>query len=81
MFVSGGSVNGGVYNCDALTWADGDMFSTANARYVSQMTDFRNPLGEILGVHFGLSPTQIDAVLPGLSSHSGEPEFAPLGFL
>ncbi len=81
MFVAGGSVNGGVYNCDATTWADGDMFSTANARYVAQRTDFRNPLGEILDSHFGLTSPQIDAVLPGFTSHAGEPEFDALGFL
>ncbi|MEM7261087.1 MAG: DUF1501 domain-containing protein [Planctomycetota bacterium] len=81
MFVAGGSVNGGVYNCDATTWAPGDMFSTPNARYVSQRTDYRAVIGEILDRHFGLTAPQRDIVIPGLSSQIGVPEFDPLSFL
>ena len=46
MFVAGGRVRGGVYNCDASTWSDGDLFSD-NDRYVRRRTDFRIVFGEI----------------------------------
>ncbi len=81
MFVAGGSVNGGVYNCDAGTWADGAMFSTPNGRYVAHLSDFRGVFGEALSKHFGLDPGTLDLVLPGFSGHAGDPEFAPLNFL
>lgn len=81
MFVAGGSVNGGVYNCDATTWADGDMFSTPNGRYVSHLTDFRAVVGECLQGHFGISDPTLDLVLPGISGQVGDPKFDNLGFL
>jgi len=40
MFAAGGSVRGGVYNCDASTWAPGDLFS-AQDRYIYRRIDFR----------------------------------------
>src|SRR6185436_1479964 len=47
LFVAGGSVNGGVYNCDAATWPHGVMFGTS-ARYLSLRTDYRAIFWEIL---------------------------------
>ncbi|MEM7234908.1 MAG: DUF1501 domain-containing protein, partial [Planctomycetota bacterium] len=64
MFLAGGKVNGGVYNCDQNTWRSGDMFSTANGRYVAHRTDFRSILGEIFREHFGDSEKVIQQVIP-----------------
>lgn len=52
MFVAGGGVNGGVYNCDDTTWDDGDIFSK-RGRYLARRTDFRSVFGEIFTKHFG----------------------------
>ncbi len=81
MFVAGGGVNGGVYNCDATTGADGDLFSTPNGRYVSHRTDFRSVLGEVLTDHFGLGAGQLETVFPGYGSLSATPVFQPLSFM
>ncbi|MEM7263966.1 MAG: DUF1501 domain-containing protein [Planctomycetota bacterium] len=81
LFVAGGSVNGGVYNCDSTTWAPGDMFSTPNGRYVSHAIDFRAVLREVLDRHFNLTPGAINTVLPGIGGTAGDPTFADLGFL
>ena len=64
MFVAGGSVRGGVYNCDASTWADGDMFSIKD-RYVKRKTDYRAVFGEIFTRHFGDSEDMLDTIIPG----------------
>ncbi len=66
MFVGGGAVNGGVYNCDSTTWQPGAMTSVSN-RYLSRRTDFRAVFGEIFARHFGDSPEQLDNVIPGFS--------------
>jgi len=82
MFVAGGGVRGGVYNCDATTWAPGDLFSERD-RYVRQRTDFRAVFGEIFTKHFGDDEITLEAVLPGYSQaaldNPGEFEF--LNFL
>ena len=64
MFVAGGSVRGGVYNCDASTWADGDMFSIKD-RYVKRKTDYRAVFGEIFTRHFGDSEDMLETIIPG----------------
>ncbi len=64
MFVAGGQVRGGVYNCDASTWADGDMFSV-KGRYVERKTDYRAVFGEIFARHFGDNEDMLDTVIPG----------------
>ncbi len=66
MFVAGGGVKGGVYNCDDETWKRGDMFS-ANKRYLSRRTDFRSIFGEIFMKHFGDDRVLLDKVIPGYS--------------
>lgn len=63
MFIAGGRVRGGVYNCDASTWSDGDLFS-ANDRYVRRRTDFRAVFGEIFMRHFGDSRQVLEQVIP-----------------
>jgi uncharacterized protein (DUF1501 family) len=83
VFVAGGGVKGGVYNCDATTWRDGDMFSSRSGRYLSKRTDFRAVFGEIFTRHFGDPPAFLDDIIPGYSSAaSSDPTgFQPLGFL
>jgi len=80
MLLAGGSVVGGVYNCDSATWADGDMLSDAN-RYVLHRTDFRSVFGEIFTGHFGDDPALLEEIIPGYSAAAGlDPGgFAPLG--
>ncbi len=73
MFVAGGQVSSQVSNCDSGTWADGDMFSTPNGRYVAHLTDFRTVLAEIIERHFQ-SAASLDTIIPGWSGLSG-PKF------
>ena len=82
MFVAGGGVNGGVYNCDSATWAPGDMFSQ-RGRYVERKTDFRAVFGEIFTKHFGTAANRMEAVMPGFDQDKFDfPEdFAELGIL
>ena len=71
MFVAGGNINGGVYNCDASTWSAGDLFSTSNGRYIAQNTDFRAVVAELMTDHFGVDPLNIDDIIPNWSTLSG----------
>jgi uncharacterized protein (DUF1501 family) len=82
MFVAGGGVKGGVYNCDASTWAPGDMFS-ANERYLARRTDFRAVFGEIFQRYFGDVPSSLDRIIPGydLAAAENPANFVQLGFL
>lgn len=66
MFVAGGSVKGGVYNCDSASWQQGAAFEVGG-RYLSRKTDFRTVFGEIFMRHFGDTRAQLDAVIPGYS--------------
>lgn len=67
MFLAGGAVNGGVYNCDAGTWPSGVMFGV-DERYLLHRTDFRSIFWEILRDHMGVSSSSADVVFPGYSS-------------
>ena len=82
MFVAGGGVKGGVYNCDDRTWEDNAMFS-ARDRYLARKTDFRGVFGEIFQRHFGDSREQLDQWMPGYSiaEMDNPKDFVPLGFL
>lgn len=82
MFVAGGPVLGGVYNCDASTWAAGDLFS-ARDRYVDRRTDYRAVFAEIFAGHFGTSDALLEAVIPGYgeAALANPGDFEPLGFL
>jgi uncharacterized protein (DUF1501 family) len=64
MFVAGGGVKGGVYNCDETSWEVGAMFSERD-RYLSRKTDFRAIFGEIFMKHFGDTRPMLDEVIPG----------------
>ena len=77
MFVAGGAVNGGVYNCDTGTWANGDLFSVNN-RYVARRTDYRGVFADIFS---WMGNNQLDATIPGYSSLSSQNDFQSLGFL
>jgi uncharacterized protein (DUF1501 family) len=82
VFVAGGGVKGGVYNCDASTWAAGDLFSQSE-RYVKRRTDYRAVFGEIFLRHFGDDLATLNQVIPGYSqAAAAQPQdFASLGFL
>jgi len=82
MFAAGGRVRGGVYNCDASTWAPGDLFS-ARDRYIRRRTDFRALFVEIFLRHFGNDPATLEEIIPGYSDavQNDPGGFEPLGFL
>ncbi len=64
LFVAGGSVNGGVYNCDASTWPAGVTLGV-QGRYLLERTDYRSIFWEILRDHMGANPALADTVFPG----------------
>jgi uncharacterized protein (DUF1501 family) len=68
MWVGGGAVSGGVYNCSAAQgWASGSggsMFGVSG-RYLSRNTDFRSVLGEIIRDHLGATQNQLNRIIPG----------------
>jgi uncharacterized protein (DUF1501 family) len=66
LFLAGGTVNGGVYNCDAATWPAGTLFAK-DGRYLSTRTDYRAIFWEILRDHMGADPARVDTVFPGYS--------------
>ncbi len=81
MFLMGGPVNGGLYNCSPDRWADGDLFSTSNGRYVAHRTDFRTVYYELLTRHMGDPDGKIDTILPNytqLTAQDTNGYFAPL---
>lgn len=82
VFAAGGGINGGVYNCDATTWADGDMFSK-RGRYVERKTDFRAIYGEIFTKHFATDPSKLDTIMPGYDRDKTDylADFTELGIL
>jgi len=82
MFVSGGRVQGGVYNCDDTTWSAGDLFS-ARERYLDRRTDFRAVFAEIFKNHFGTDEATLETVIPGYSQAilDNPADFVSLGFL
>ena len=67
LFVAGGGVNGGVYNCDPATWPQGVMYGV-DGRYLLERTDYRAVFWEILRDHMGASPALVDAVFPGYTA-------------
>jgi uncharacterized protein (DUF1501 family) len=82
MFVAGGGVKGGVYNCDASTWENGAMFGKRD-RYLSRNTDFRAVFGEIFTKHFGDSRASLEGTMPGynFAEEDAPSEFNYLNFL
>ncbi len=67
IFLGGGSVNGGVYNCDSTTWPSGTLYGV-EGRYLNVQTDFRSVLWEILRDHMGAAPSTVDTVFPNYTS-------------
>jgi uncharacterized protein (DUF1501 family) len=67
LFLAGGMVNGGVYNCDPATWPTGVMFGDSG-RYLPLRTDYRAIFWEILRDHMGAGGSSADTVFPGYSS-------------
>ena len=82
VFVGGGPVKGGVYNCDSSTWAAGDLFSQSG-RYVRRRTDFRNLYSEIIRKHLGGDQSLVEQVIPGYAAAAAANpgDFAPLNFI
>ena len=67
MFIMGGSVKGGVYQCSNNTWATGltgAMFQV-NDRYLQRTVDYRSVLGEIIRKHLGATQTELNGIIPG----------------
>ena len=67
MFLGGGSVNGGVYNCDSTSWPAGVMYGV-QGRYLLQNTDYRSIFWELLRDHMGASAATVDTVFPNYTS-------------
>lgn len=67
LFLQGGTVNGGVYNCDAATWPAGVMFGI-DGRYLLQRTDFRAIFWELIRDHMGADLIAPDTLFPGYTS-------------
>ncbi len=82
MFIAGGGVKGGIYNCDESRWKNGDLFSE-NKRYLARKTDFRAVFGEIFRKHFGDDDATLEKVIPGYGEAgvSRPDDFSPLGFM
>lgn len=77
MFVAGGAVEGGVYNCDASTWRIGDMFSERD-RYVRHRTDYRSVFADIFQ---WMGNDNLEATIPNYGSLRNRGDFRSLGFL
>lgn len=67
MFVAGGKVKGGVYQCSNDSWTvgpSGAMFQVSG-RYLRRTVDYRSVLGEIIRDHLGATPAQLESIIPG----------------
>ncbi|MCP3978232.1 MAG: DUF1501 domain-containing protein [bacterium] len=67
LFMQGGTVNGGVYNCDNSTWPAGVMFGV-DGRYLLERTDYRSIFWEILRDHMGAAAGGVDNIFPSYTS-------------
>ena len=93
MFVGGGCVNPGIYNCHDISdssgkgfhWETGGSNSAifeVNNRYLSHRTDYRSVFAEIFAGHFGDTQQQLENVIPdyaNLTSTYGGTTFQNLG--
>ena len=66
-FLQGGTVNGGVYNCDTGSWPPGVMFGV-DGRYLLEQTDYRAVFWEILRDHMGAASGSVETIFPGYGS-------------
>jgi uncharacterized protein (DUF1501 family) len=67
MFVAGGKVKGGVYQCSNDSWkvgSAGAMFEVSG-RYLRRTVDYRSVLGELIRDHLGATPAQLQTIVPG----------------
>ena len=62
--VMGGSIQGGVYNCDSQSWPNGVMFGV-DGRYLLYETDYRSVFWEILRDHMGANAGSLETIFPG----------------
>ena len=67
MFIEGGGVNGGVYNCDSSTWPNGVM-TEISGRYLKERTDYRAVFWELLRDHMGAPANSVDSVFPSYTA-------------
>lgn len=67
LFMTGGAVNGGVYNCDPATWPAGVMFADSG-RYLQLRTDYRAIFWEVLRDHMGAAAGGVDTLFPGYTA-------------
>ncbi len=85
MFLAGGCVKGGVYNCDETTWGSDNqaLFSSKNGRYLAKNTDFRAIFWEIFEKHFGNDLALREQIIPGyaLANLNDPTGMAELGIL
>ncbi len=68
LWMQGGNVNGGVYNCDANTWPSNNTMFASGDRWVPVATDFRAIFWEILRDHMGADPAQLESIFPGYTA-------------
>jgi len=74
MFLAGGRVKGGVYQCGNDSWTvgpAGSMFQVGG-RYLRRTVDYRSVFGEVLRNHLGVTATQLQRVIPGYASEGVE---------
>ena len=64
MWLAGGNINGGVYNCDSGSWPAGIMFGV-DGRYLLYGTDYRAIFWEIMRDHMGALPANVETIFPG----------------
>jgi uncharacterized protein (DUF1501 family) len=64
LFLEGGNVNGGIYNCEPSTWPAGAMFAR-DGRYLEYRTDYRAIMWELLRDHMEADLSTVETVFPG----------------
>jgi uncharacterized protein (DUF1501 family) len=67
MFMAGGPVTGGIYNCDPGTWPAGVSLGI-DGRFLAEQTDFRSIFWEVLRDHMGAPPAQVETHFPGYTA-------------
>ncbi len=63
VFLAGGTVSGGVYNCDSSSWEPGVIFGV-EGRDLLGRTDYRSVFWEILRDHMRAETAQANAIFP-----------------
>jgi uncharacterized protein (DUF1501 family) len=67
LFVQGGDVAGGVYNCDGAGWPTGVMYGI-QGRFLAEATDYRSVFWEILRKHMCAANADADVIFPGYTA-------------